>query len=436
MKDDVQKLRKMLQDLRDLRTTGFVDEEQYAENVERLERRLLDAVMAQAPAEVPPVAPPPAVLEEAVVPGQPAHRPPGSGVGAGSGAAAWMPGRGVLAAAVLLLLVGAGSWWAASRMPAGSPLAAGDIPGITAAERQVMTPDQLAASAEKLARRLVHQPQDAGAWATLARLYSAAGRHPEAAAAYEKAVALRADDASLLADFAEARAVTNNGNLAGEPTQLLMRALRLDPNHLQSLSLAGTAAFDRKDYAMAVAYWEKIIEIAPAGDPRGEKARSSVVEARELARQPMVAQAASTAAAVRPGVVAAKPVPPALPPAAAASAGISGTVTLAPSLASRARPGDTVFIYARAVDGPPFPLAVIRKQVKDLPMRFTLDDSMSMWPSAKVSGFSQVVVTARVSKSGEGPAQNGDLQGQSPPVAAGATGLRIDIRTVVGPPGR
>lgn len=119
-------------------------------------------------------------------------------------------------------------------------------------------------------------------------------------------------------------------------------------------------------------------------------------------------------------------------PAAAEGLSISGTVDLSPSVAPQARPTDTVFVFARAVEGPPMPLAVIRKQVKDLPLQFTLDDSMAMWPDAKVSGFSRVVVTARVSKSGEGQARPGDLEGHSAPVAVGAAGLQIAIASVVG----
>ena len=126
--------------------------------------------------------------------------------------------------------------------------------------------------------------------------------------------------------------------------------------------------------------------------------------------------------------------PTAVPaPTGAASSGgsISGTVALAPALAGRASPNDTLFVYARALGGPPVPLAVIRKQVKDLPMAFTLDDSMAMWATAKLSGFSRVVVTARVIKSGEGQPRNGDLEGRSQPLAVGTSGLALEIDTVV-----
>jgi len=153
-----------------------------------------------------------------------------------------------------------------------------------------------------------------------------------------------------------------------------------------------------------------------------------------------VAGASIAAAASAPDMVASTPVasaavidnaPSVTPAAGPVGTSISGTVALTPALALKARANDTVFVFARAVDGPPMPLAVIRKQVKDLPLQFTLDDSMAMWPAAKVSAYPRVVVTARVSKSGEGQAKPGDLQGESPVVAAGVSGLHIEIGTVV-----
>ncbi len=118
-------------------------------------------------------------------------------------------------------------------------------------------------------------------------------------------------------------------------------------------------------------------------------------------------------------------------PAYAAPATISGKVSLSPALASKAAPTDTVFILARAAQGPKMPLAVFRKQVKDLPLEFTLDDSMAMQPQMKLSNFDQVVVAARVSKSGGAMSQAGDFEGVSATVKPGAKGLNIVIDTVV-----
>ncbi|MEY8879462.1 MAG: c-type cytochrome biogenesis protein CcmI, partial [Leptothrix sp. (in: b-proteobacteria)] len=118
-------------------------------------------------------------------------------------------------------------------------------------------------------------------------------------------------------------------------------------------------------------------------------------------------------------------------PAAAGGAQVSGTVTLSKAFAGKSDPNDTVFVFARAAEGPRMPLAILRKQVKDLPITFTLDDSMAMAPQMKLSSFPKVVVGARISKSGNAMPQSGDLQGVSEPVAAGAKGLKIEIGQAV-----
>jgi cytochrome c-type biogenesis protein CcmH len=110
---------------------------------------------------------------------------------------------------------------------------------------------------------------------------------------------------------------------------------------------------------------------------------------------------------------------------------VRGEIRLAPALKEKAAPDDTVFIFARAAQGPRMPLAVLRKQVRDLPATFQLDDSMAMNPALKLSSVAQVVVTARVSRSGGAMPQSGDLQGESPPVAPGAKAVSITIDQVV-----
>jgi cytochrome c-type biogenesis protein CcmH len=123
--------------------------------------------------------------------------------------------------------------------------------------------------------------------------------------------------------------------------------------------------------------------------------------------------------------------PAAAPAAAPPVAEVSGTVRLAPELAAKAAPTDTVFIFARPVSGPRVPLAVFRKQVRDLPAAFRLDDSMAMSPASKLSDHPQVVVGARISKSGQPAAQAGDLEGLTAPVKLGATGIAVVINSEV-----
>ena len=139
---------------------------------------------------------------------------------------------------------------------------------------------------ERLAQRLKDQPQDAEGWAMLARSYSVLGRHPEALQAYEKALALRKDDANLLADYADSLAVQNKNVLAGEPLKLVTRALKLEPRNLKALSMAGSEAFDRQEYARAIQYWQQVVEFGPADSPMVQQVKPGLEQARQLAGVP------------------------------------------------------------------------------------------------------------------------------------------------------
>ena len=279
--------------------------------------------------------------------------------------------------------------------------------------------EQIVAMVERLAERMKSQPDDPTGWMMLGRSYLVLEQPREAREAFERARALQPQDPSVLADLADAIALNQGRVLAGEPQRLVAAALALDPEHRKALALAGSAAFEARDYATAARHWERIVALEPADSPLASQARSGVQEARQLA-----GSGAATAAPTTP----ATPAPPAAP---AAAASVSGTVSLAPALQAQARPQDTVFVVARAAEGPRMPLAVLRAQVKDLPLSFTLDERHAMAAGAGLASARQVVVSARVSRSGQAAPQAGDLEGQSAAVPVGAQGLRIEIQRVV-----
>jgi cytochrome c-type biogenesis protein CcmH len=268
---------------------------------------------------------------------------------------------------------------------------------------------------ERLAKRLQDRPEDAEGWRLLGRSYTAMERFPDALKADSQAAKLAPKDPDVLADLADVMAMVHGRSLQGEPEKLVMRALELDPNHLKALALAGTAAYERKDFNAAAAYWQRMLPHLEAGSEDARAVQSNIDEARSLA---------GTAA---PPKIAAAPPKVAAAPAKA----LKGTVTLSAALKAKASPEDTVFIFARAAEGPPTPLAVLRKQVRDLPLSFALDDSMAMSPALKLSAFEKVMITARVSKSGGVAAQPGDLQGASKPVANDASGVKVVIDSEV-----
>ncbi len=276
-----------------------------------------------------------------------------------------------------------------------------------AADGHTITRQQIESMVERLAARMKESPEDVKGWVMLGRSYAVLDRYPESAAAYANAVKRSPPDAQLLADYADALAMSQGRNLQGEPERLLAQALKLDPNNVKALLLAGTVAFQEKNFKDAIAYWERILKVVPPDSDMADSVRDSIADAQKLAG------------------VSAKPDP--ARKAAPALAAVSGTVSLARALAAKAAPDDTVFIFARAAQGPRMPLAVMRKRVRDLPAAFTLDDSMAMTPAARISGQDSIVVGARVSKSGNPAPQPGDLEGLSAPVKAGHAGIAVVI---------
>ncbi len=299
----------------------------------------------------------------------------------------------------------------------GSPGAWGVAPGQTVAAAPAPTEAQVEQMLAQLTERVGKEPADAKAWAMLGRSYLMLGRHAEAAGALGKLVALAPDDAQAHADLADAKAMAAGRVLAGEPAALIARALELDPDNLKALALAGTIAFERGAFDEAIGHWERAIGVSTqAGAGEGELAaslRSGIAQARQRGATP----AAPGASAV----------------AVTATAQVAGRVTLAAALAGKASPDDTLFIFARAAEGPRMPLALLKRQVKDLPLDFKLDDSLAMSPAAKLSGAKQVVIGARISKSGTAMPQAGDLQGFSAPVPLGAKGVSVEIAEAVKP---
>jgi len=327
--------------------------------------------------------------------------------GSGTGARTATPGRmAAVAAGIAIPLVAILLYFAVGTPNALLPQpAGGDGHGIT---RQ-----QIESLVDRLAARMTENPDDATGWAMLGRTYAVLDRYPEAVSAYANAVRRSPPDAQLLADYADALAMAQGRRLQGEPERIIAQALKVDPKNVKALALAGTIAFEKKDFKGATAHWRKILEVVPPDSDMADSIRDSIADAEKLAGGAVKAQPAPARAA------------------ASAPSAVSGTVQLAPALTARVAPADTVFVFARAADGPRMPLAVMRKQVRELPAAFTLDDTMAMAPGTKLSDHPRVVVGARISKSGSPTPQPGDLEGLSAPVKVGDTGVVVVIGTEI-----
>ncbi len=262
---------------------------------------------------------------------------------------------------------------------------------------------------EKLAERLRAEPEHPEGWMLLGRTYTTLQRFDEAVEAYEQARKYGGDSPELLIDYADTLIAAQGGNFSDKAGELLKQALEQQPDNPKGQWLMGHWYFQRGDFRNALEAWQRVVPMVQPGSDN----------ARILQQQIQIARARLGDAAPPEST----PAPP-----AADGASIQVSVSLDPALRDSVSPDDTVFIFARAVSGPRMPLAIVRKQVRDLPVTVTLDDSLSMMPAMTLSKFPQVVVGARVSKTGQAMAAPGDLQGLKSPVATNAgPDARVEI---------
>jgi len=304
----------------------------------------------------------------------------------------------------------------------GNPVAMTATPAASA--EPSITDPQIIAMVDGLAKRLQDKPDDGEGWLMLARSYRALGRLDASALAYAQAAKRLPANADVYADWAETVVQTQGRSFAGQPTELLDRALALDPANPKALALGGAAAVERNDPATATVLWTRFRSQLPPDSPQIAQVDAA------LAR--LGAQPAATAPVPS---VPAKAAPPSVPAKAATTSAagetVAGRVELDPKLAGHVAAGDTVFIFARDPDGPKMPLAALKIAVSELPKSFALTDAMAMSPAATISRAQKIVVEARVSKSGNVTPQPGDLAGSSAVVAPGAANVRVTIDRVI-----
>lgn len=291
-------------------------------------------------------------------------------------------------------------------------LAVGEPDGLEpqqVAGQQGFTPEQIEEMVGGLAARLEREPDNVEGWAMLARSYLVLEDYPKALATYARLGELRPDDPDVLADWADVMAATREGDVSGEPERLVLKALDLDPGHFKARALAGTAAYQRGDFAGAASHWELILAAIPPGNEAAATVRASIDEARGRAGMP--------------------PLPPAEPAPQAADTALKlqGRLAIAEALRAQVAADDTVFVFVRPAEGG-MPLAALRYRAGELPRDFSFEDVPLMTGDAPVP--ERLVVMARVSKSGDATARAGDLEGAVSGLAPDAGGVNLVIDTV------
>lgn len=270
----------------------------------------------------------------------------------------------------------------------------------------------LEASIAQLAAKMKQDPGNAEGWALLGRAYTSTQRFAEARDALKRAHELVPNDADLMADYAEALVLSGSDRrVEGEALALVEQAIKTNPQNQKGLWLAGIADSQAGKYDEAVKKWNTLLAQLEPGSETAASVRDQIAQTQAMrdGKAPPASNPPASAAETEAG-----------PNAESSGAGprISVRVALDPALKDRVAPGDTLFVFAKAANGPPMPLAIARLTAADLPASVTLTDAMSMAPNMKISTFPQIIVGARISKSGQAIAQSGDLQALSAPLAA------------------
>ena len=280
----------------------------------------------------------------------------------------------------------------------------GNYPAVSHSAEMAADPDKLKFAeinkmVTRLAEKMQNNPDDAQGWLMLGRSYTAMEEFPKAVEALANAYRLLGDKPEVMLLYADALAYVNDKNLTGKPAELVFKALALEPDNMNALWLGGMAKAQQGDTVEAAKLWKKLESLLPAGSDSQKEVQDLLSKLASESPEAMAIDQSQTTQTAK------------VPDSANSTATIKVEVSLTPGLQNKYQAKDTVFIYAQAVSGPKMPLAIVRKQVSDLPLTVSLDDTLAMMPTMRLSNFSQVRLLARISKSGNAIAQPDDLIG-------------------------
>jgi len=261
-------------------------------------------------------------------------------------------------------------------------------------------------------RRLIDDPDNANDWLMLANSYVVLKRFTDAVRAYENLYRLNGDDPSLLFRYADVLAMANSGIFKGKPTELVKKGLQLDPENTMGLWLAGLAEYEEGRINKAIDYWQRVLPKLEKGSDEEKNIKKYIefaAKENNISLDNSVVEKTNLS-----------------------EYSIKLNIELSSDF-SAVDINNTVFIYAKPVNSNiKMPIVVLRKKVSDLPLELSLDDSMSMLPNNKLSGYESVIVLARISKTGNAKSEKGDLIGVSNPISTRSKEtIKIIINSIV-----
>jgi len=271
--------------------------------------------------------------------------------------------------------------------------------------KPTITAEEIEKMLSVLQEQVKKNPNDVDGRIALSQIYFQLERYDDATTIYSELNELRPNDPDIMVNFAELLARSHSNRLIGKPTELINKALKVAPKHARALWLAGFAEQQAGNKEKAVAYWRQLL----AGMEQGSEVHQHL--------EKLITETENSKAAPETVVTGQK---------GESNQSLQVTVALSKELQSKVDPNTTLFIFAKAAEGPPMPLAVHRGLAKDLPITITLDDSMAMMPQMTLSSFPKVIVAARLSSNGQPQGQTGDFEGYSEEIELSTTPV-VDV---------
>lgn len=263
----------------------------------------------------------------------------------------------------------------------------------------------------KLEARLANNPNDPNGWYMLGRSYMVQKQYDKATDAFRKLHSLVGDQPDVLLGLADAMTMSRSGDMRGEPFTLARRALELAPDNVTALWLTGLGYQDEGDLQSAIKMWQKLLPLLASDPESANKVQALITNAQQ-----QLGNTATASSSTAPGT----------PPHNLANIKVS--VDIDKTLRNMVSDNDHIMVYAQRVKGMKMPLAMVRAQVKDLPMTVNLSDSNALSPMNKLSDEKQVNVIARISKSGQATKQDGDIEIKAGPYpVSGSNPVSITI---------
>ncbi|MGB1800905.1 MAG: c-type cytochrome biogenesis protein CcmI [Gammaproteobacteria bacterium] len=272
--------------------------------------------------------------------------------------------------------------------------------------KQSISAEEIQKMVTILEEQVKNNPDDVDGRIALSQIYFQLERYNDATTIYSELNQLRPDDPDIMVNLAELLARSNGNSFIGKPAELLNKALTIAPNNGRALWFAGFAEQQAGNNDAAVAHWRQILVAMEEGSEVHQHLAKLIAETENSEAK------AQTVASNQENE--------------ANQSSLQVTVSISEELQSKVEPNTTLFIFAKASEGPPMPLAVHRGLAKDLPITITLDDSMAMMPKMTLSSFPKVIVAARLSSNGQPQGQSGDFEGYSEEIEVSTTS-EVDI---------